>query len=64
MALSELSQRIFQNNQTTQNRPPVNMFDFQPLAQAEDKNMTRDEVRKALANVPDKSAGIQKLLSD
>lgn len=65
MALSELSQRVFQNNQTTQNRPPaVNMFDFQPPAQVEDKNMTRDEVRKALANVPDKSAGIQKLISN
>jgi len=64
MALSDLSQRVFQNNQTTQNRPPVNMFDFQAPAQAEDKNMTRDEVKRALANVPDKSAGIQKLISD
>ena len=64
MALSDLSQRLLQNNQTTQNIPPVNMFDFQAPVKTENKNLTRDEVKRALVNVPDKSAGIQQLISD
>jgi len=63
MALSDLSQRVLQNNQTTQNRPPVNMFDFQRQAQPEDKRLTRDEAKAALANVPNLDAGVQKLIS-
>lgn len=38
------------------------MFDFQPKQAVQDNFMTRDEVRQALANVPDKRAGLQKLL--
>lgn len=38
------------------------MFNFQPKQAVQDNFMTRDEVRQALANVPDKMAGLQKLL--
>jgi hypothetical protein len=38
------------------------MFDFQPKQTAQDNFLTKEEVRQALANVPDKMAGLQKLL--
>lgn len=38
------------------------MFDFQPKQATQDNFMTKDEVRQALANVPDKMAGLQKLI--
>lgn len=43
-------------------RPAPSMFDFQPKQTVEDNFMTKEEVRQALANVPDKMVGLQKLI--
>ncbi len=43
--------------------PKPSMFNFEPKqTSVDDKNLSREEVKNALANVTDKKAGLQKLL--
>jgi len=38
------------------------MFSFEPKQPTVSKTLTKEEVKQALANVPDKKAGLQKLI--